>query len=519
MMGAFGPGELTIVMRVDSAAAAAGAKQAADSVNAAVRSTAEVSTESTGKINQNILSNRETTRLLSEELGVHLPRAVTGAIGEILPSIASMGTALLGVFAVKEAWAFYGALKGVADAANAVAESEKAMKKIGDQNVSLLEEMAKKEKSLAREEATRFLVEAAGVSTNIEGLKNEIAFREAWGAGLGMAINKVMGKYKELNQLEEKQMGLVDLAAKFNKIFADDTAADSKRVTDALKKENAEWEKHKFLTFGPTMAQLTGGVIAFTKATQDGVAPIALWDAQISKAQIDILPLEKHMVSLANATLEANHSWTQNTSVMEQAAAAAKKYKDQEMQILGVMNQELAATRNIGKALKATLDDELKSLADYLAKEADMKAVEQIGFAASCFAAQDYVGGAEHLAAAAAWAALGGAVSYAGGAMSGGGGGAGAGSRASGGSSANTGGNQSSYGGAPGAGGGGGGAGGGAGGGGGSKGPTIIWHQYGPTGNMADFARTLAGVQNAMVGQGQIKIVATNALTNGPKQT
>ena len=59
MMGAFGPGELTIVMRVDSAAAAAGAKQAADSVNAAVRSTAEVSTESTGKINQNILSNRE----------------------------------------------------------------------------------------------------------------------------------------------------------------------------------------------------------------------------------------------------------------------------------------------------------------------------------------------------------------------------------------------------------------------------------------------------------------------------
>jgi hypothetical protein len=49
--------------------------------------------------------------------------------------------------------------------------------------------------------------------------------------------------------------------------------------------------------------------------------------------------------------------------------------------------------------------------------------------------------------------------------------------------------------------------------------PTIIWHQYGPTGNMADFARTLAGVQNALVGSGQIKVVATNALTNGAKLT
>jgi adenylate cyclase class IV len=195
----------------------------------------------------------------------------------------------------------------------------------------------------------------------------------------------------------------------------------------------------------------------------------------------------------------------------------------EEINVLGkftvALNQELAATRNVGKAMKAVLAEQISELAAYLAKEADMKALEQAAKAAACFADQDYAGGAKHLAAAAAWVALGGAVSYAGGAaagaLTGGGGGGGAGSRASGGSSANTGGNQSSYGGAPGAGGGGGGAGGG----GGSKGPTIIWHQYGPTGNMADFARTLAQVQNTMVGQGQIKIVATNALTNGAKQT
>lgn len=49
-------------------------------------------------LNDNLLSSREATRLLSEELGVHLPRAVTSAIGEILPGIASMGDALVGAF-------------------------------------------------------------------------------------------------------------------------------------------------------------------------------------------------------------------------------------------------------------------------------------------------------------------------------------------------------------------------------------------------------------------------------------
>jgi hypothetical protein len=95
----------------------------------------------------------------------------------------------------------------------------------------------------------------------------------------------------------------------------------------------------------------------------------------------------------------------------------------------------------------------------------------------------------------------------------GGGGGGSSGGRTAGESGANTGGNQSSYTGGP--------SGGARGGGGGGSGhgPTIIWHQYDPTGNMADFARTLAGVQNQLVGSGQIKVVATNALTNGPKQT
>jgi hypothetical protein len=52
--------------------------------------------------NDSLLSSRESVRLLSEEMGVRLPRAVSSAIAEMLPDIASLGTGLLGVFAIEE---------------------------------------------------------------------------------------------------------------------------------------------------------------------------------------------------------------------------------------------------------------------------------------------------------------------------------------------------------------------------------------------------------------------------------
>jgi hypothetical protein len=61
-------------------------------------------TESFAATDRALLSNRETARLLSEELGIHLPRAVTSAISKMLPEIATFGTALLGIFAVEEAY-------------------------------------------------------------------------------------------------------------------------------------------------------------------------------------------------------------------------------------------------------------------------------------------------------------------------------------------------------------------------------------------------------------------------------
>ena len=67
---------------------------------------------------EDLLGARESGRLLTEELGIHLPRAVTGALGKMLPEISSLGPALLGVFAIAEIPKF---IHLVGDAASALA--------------------------------------------------------------------------------------------------------------------------------------------------------------------------------------------------------------------------------------------------------------------------------------------------------------------------------------------------------------------------------------------------------------
>ena len=58
--------------------------------------------ETTRDVDEHLLSNRESVRLFGEEFGVHLPRAVSSAVAKMLPDIASLGGALLGIYAAKE---------------------------------------------------------------------------------------------------------------------------------------------------------------------------------------------------------------------------------------------------------------------------------------------------------------------------------------------------------------------------------------------------------------------------------
>ena len=89
--------------------------------------------------------------------------------------------------------------------------------------------------------------------------------------------------------------------------------------------------------------------------------------------------------------------------------------------VMAALNRELEAHRKLGDGLRAAYQQALKELASYLAKEAEMKALEQAAMAISDLASFNFAGFAEHMAAAAAWEALGAGVSAAVGAIAGGG--------------------------------------------------------------------------------------------------
>jgi hypothetical protein len=89
--------------------------------------------------------------------------------------------------------------------------------------------------------------------------------------------------------------------------------------------------------------------------------------------------------------------------------------------VMTALNRELEAHRSLSAGLRAAYQQALKELASYLAKEAELKALEQAAMAISDLASFNFVGFAEHMAAAAAWESLGAGVSAAVGAIAGGG--------------------------------------------------------------------------------------------------
>jgi hypothetical protein len=100
--------------------------------------------QSTKGLDEGLLSNRESVRLLTEELGIHLPRAVTGAISEMMPAIGGLGSALLGVFAVEEVVKYVSWVHKLVDEENDVAASEAAIHEAVEANNEIFEKLARR---------------------------------------------------------------------------------------------------------------------------------------------------------------------------------------------------------------------------------------------------------------------------------------------------------------------------------------------------------------------------------------
>jgi hypothetical protein len=93
---------LLLNLGLDSSGVGPGLDDADKTLNDFAEKTAKDFESAGERTDKALLSNRESVRLLTEEMGIHLPRAVSGAVAEMLPGINSLGPALLGAFAIAE---------------------------------------------------------------------------------------------------------------------------------------------------------------------------------------------------------------------------------------------------------------------------------------------------------------------------------------------------------------------------------------------------------------------------------
>jgi hypothetical protein len=263
---------LVLGLGIDPSEAKAGVEQLDSTLGGlegGASKTAEGMTESFAQTDRALIGNRESVRLLSEDLGIHLPRAVTGAIGQMLPEIAGFGGALLGVFAVEEVWKWGKA------AVEAIREAEGETKELADMMHEILgeqEKILRHPKTLA--EAAKDLDETTkrigGINQEITKLQKDLVDTPkeaaqavagaagAWGTPM-MAEAAAMSAAavnasKRLNELQaqldlltERQKAQLEEKTRLQKEADAEAARDAKRAaeeqTRIAKEGSAAWER------------------------------------------------------------------------------------------------------------------------------------------------------------------------------------------------------------------------------------------------------------------------------------
>ncbi len=526
----------------------------------------EEAAASTKPLNDSLLSNRESVRLLSEEMGIHLPRAVSSAISEMLPNIAQLGGALLGVFAVEQVskWAVAGAdafrewyvqgdesIKDLDTAATAAFKhmQEEAGKvfttfKTTEAGAFKLEEIEARATQLERyHNAYKLLMDKAGGDLRVLGTISAEAVATIAEANRDGAEGFKHG-LDSLTAVDQKIAETGQLQTEARKRQAELTKKDGEEVAQALKGRGREEEQAakevQRLWEETTHAQyeyFQKALKAQSDAENKSVAQEVAYQEQIARGQAELqrrmwaanaalakeltkeiagtnkefekmalhfqvmTPLEvKALVQLVPAFKTAGAAQSEYMEITRMAHTVTTEFiGGVRTQIAAIREDYVGALEGVGSGLAALIGGQKGA--------AVFKAGYEVAEGIACLASGTWppnpaaiIAAGLHFEAAAQFAMMGG--------------GGGGGSRSVGGGSS---GSQSRYG----VGGGGGGSTGiGPAQPGGGRGPLVIWNQYGPAGsNMKAFGVMVGNTLSQLTRTGQVKLVATTALTNGPKIT
>jgi hypothetical protein len=195
-----------------------------------------------------LLNQHQTVHLLAEEMGVHLPRAVVSGISEMLPNIASLGTVLLGVFALDMVVKFGEKVHKIAEEFDGVAAAEKRAGEIEKENLSFLEKAVEGNRKLLMGELQRAQFRAVTDEAELNRLKaHDMQILAATGL-LGVGYLGLAGALGKVQQAQANLTADQELADKLAKILTSDIEKEAKGHEKAAKSA-------KDLTAGPLISK------------------------------------------------------------------------------------------------------------------------------------------------------------------------------------------------------------------------------------------------------------------------
>ena len=287
----------------------------------------KVTGQGTEPLNKSLLNTHQSVHLLAEEAGIHLPRAVVGAVSEMLPSIGQLGGALLAVFAVKELYEFEKGLRGIYDDFDRVAGAERVMRDVGRENIALIDELSRKSAAYALGEVTNTLHRIEVEDAEMRVQEDRQALMEDFFGPMAALIDKPLGKTKELNDATNKLHADQGAAYKLARILLGDEEKGEKKTSRAAEetaKLNREWEfgtKH-LAVFGPSLKQLTVQFDGMTEGIDDDVESLTSWIMGMDHA-LAVLPMvQQHIQGLIHPVSQVNYVLTQEISALKAVAQA-----------------------------------------------------------------------------------------------------------------------------------------------------------------------------------------------------
>ncbi len=210
--------------------------------------------DKTEEMNKSLLNSHNSVHLLTEEMGIHLPRAVVGAISEMLPHIGDLGGALLGAFAIekvtewgKEAFDVVKDLQsGVTAAVDDIGKAaEEAAKRAHAQIASIYSDFkTTAEGQLPMEEVdeqTAKLTKYYGAFLDLQ--KAENAMQRPSAETMKIVSQAVAEGLTNIEDVQSKLNAMAALQSEQHKRYAELVKSESKAVCDAVTKDQEKMAK------------------------------------------------------------------------------------------------------------------------------------------------------------------------------------------------------------------------------------------------------------------------------------